>query len=448
LRLLPRSAAYRIGLLSAAAFALSTLAIGLAIYFAVHRHFQQQLDDSIRQATASLMAEYSDDGGDGLEEALALRERSTGNWLGFAVFASDGRRVAGALNMPMPPVGWHSIVFDDPIEGPDPARALTTALPDGNRLVVAADLEPLEHMDDTILSLLALGFGAVLILGAAFAVFLGRYLQRRLDAIAKGSLAFAAGDFSGRAQVSRRGDEFDQLAMSLNAMLDHIETLLLNLRQVTSDLAHDMRTPLTHLRGQLDELLATPPPDRDQQAEEAIEKCDDILRLFAAILRISELEAGELSRYFKPVDIAELVLETAETYEPLAEESNHALEVSIPETGVEVRGDRQLLAQALINLIENALHHTPPGSTITIEAGHRLGFPYLLVRDDGPGISQEDRPRATERFVRLDAARSTPGNGLGLSLVKAIAAAHCGRLELSDAAPGLAATITFDGGDA
>jgi len=448
MKLMPRTAAYRIGLLSAAAFALATFLIGLAVLYAVHTAFQRQLDASIRQATTGLLSEFADDGHEGLAEAIAVREQRASNLLGYAVFFPDGRRRAGMLDTPMPPAGWQRIVFRDPIEGPDPGRALTTDLPDGSRLVVAADLEPVEAMDQTIVLVFALGFLAIMALGAILAIVLGRYLKRRLEAIALGSRAFAAGDYGGRAEVGERNDEFDQLASSLNAMLDRIEALLRNLRQVTSDLAHDMRTPLTQLRGQLENLLLAPEAERLDRAETAIDKCDDILRLFTAILRISEVEGGELHRHFRPLDLAALVREIAEAHEPMAEESGHKLDVVVPGEAVLVRGDRELLAQALINLLENAFRHTPPGTRIEIGAARTSSSPCLYVRDNGPGIPAAERDRATQRFIRLDAARSTPGHGLGLSLVKAIADAHAARLELKDAGPGLDARIIFERGKA
>ncbi|KAE8236618.1 hypothetical protein A4X03_0g9378, partial [Tilletia caries] len=337
----------------------------------------------------------------------------------------------------MPQVGWQRIRFADPEEGPDPAMAFSTNMPDGNRLVVAADLEPVEAMDETVVAIFATGALAVLALGALLALGLTRYLKRRLETIAVGSRAFAAGDYSGRARVGSSDDEFDQLAQTLNSMLDRIAALLANLKQVTSDLAHDMRTPLTNLRNQLEGLLHAPVAERAARTDAAIEKCDDILRLFAAILRISELEGGELRRRFTGVDLGSLVKEIVEAHEPLAEESGHILVSADGAALGEVSGDRELLAQALVNLVENALHHTSAGTNIEIGTVAGSVAPVLYVRDDGPGIAEAYRDRVTQRFVRLDASRSSTGHGLGLSMVKAIATAHGAEMELRDANPGL-----------
>lgn len=441
--LVPRTAAYRIGLVSGAAFASATAAIGLAVFFAVHSAFIGQLDEAVAQAHASLVSDYRDDGPDGLVEAISHREAGSSSILGFALFDRGGRRIAGRLDTALPPSGWSTIAFRDPEEGRDPARALTSRLPDGTFLVVSADLEPAERMDETILTVFGFAFVASVLIGTALAIGLGRYLKRRLDAIALGSEAFAAGNQAGRAVVGRRGDEFDQLATSLNAMLDRIDALLTNLRQVTSDLAHDLRTPLTRLRNELDGLRTAADDERDARLDRAVERSDDILRMFGAILRISELEGGDARRHFASVDLTDLARELFEAHEPVVEECGKSLVLDLPPVRLQVLGDRELLAQAMINLFENALRHSPPGGAIVIGVLEDGGGASLQMRDGGPGIAPADRARVTERFVRLEAARTSPGYGLGLALVKAIADAHGARLVLGDAGPGLDARIVF-----
>lgn len=446
MRLLPRTVAYRVGIISAAAFAGAIAVIGIAVLFAVHNAFIRQLDESIEQAQVSLVGEFKDEGLDGLAEEIAMREASASSALGFAVFTADGARVAGRLDAALPAPGWSRISFRDPEEGDDPARALTTRLSDGSYLLVAADLEPVEQMDGKIVAVFGIAFAFVLAIGAFFAAGLGRYLKRRLDAIAKGSRAFASGEYKGRAEVGDRGDEFDQLASSLNAMLERIETLLTNLRQVTSDLAHDMRTPLTRLRNDLDDLRSAPSGERDDRIDLIAERCDDILRLFSAILRISELEEGDARRHFAPVELNALARDIADAHEPLAEESGNTLSVELSPTPVVLQGDRDLLAQAMINLVENALRHSPPGGDVTVAVLDHEEYRALQVRDRGPGIAPADRERVTDRFVRLETARTSPGHGLGLALVKAIAEAHGGKLVLEDGSPGLDARMVFPAG--
>ncbi len=443
MRSLLRSAANRIGILTALAFALAAFVIGLAVYFAAVSAFQHELDTVIQQTNVSLLSIYADDGMDGLTESIAARERNASNTLAFAVFGQDGRKLTGALDTHMPTPGLQRIHFHSPEGGPAPARALVTTLSDGSRLVVAADLGPVEAIARTILTVFGFGFVALLVIATVFAIVLGRYLKRRLERIAQGSRAFASGDFTRRAQVGKHGDEFDQLAASLNAMLDRVAALLGNLQQVTTDLAHDMRTPLSHLRSHLERLRDSPEGNRGEMIEVAIDKSDELLSLFAAILRISELEHADLKRHFGPLDLSELVRDLAETHEPIAEDSGHELLIISDNKPVLVHGDRELLAQGMINLIQNALRHTSASSRIELGAGCENGHPSMFVRDNGIGIPDDDRQRVLDRFVRLEAARSTPGNGLGLSLVKAIAEAHGAQLFLRDAEPGLEARIVF-----
>ena len=434
------SAAARIAFASALAFALATLAIGIVAWIAVHQAISLQIDASVRDATDSLLAEYRDDGAAGVREAIALRKSEKVETLGFALFDGAGRRIGGGLDVAMPQTGLHEITFVDPVEGPDPARALTTLLPRGERLVVAADLEPLEAIDEKLSLVFGIGFVVMLAIAALIALVLARYLSGRLEQIGRVATAFAAGDRNVRAGVGPRGDEFDRLARSLNAMLDRIDALIRNLRQVTGDLAHDLRTPLTRMRNQLEDLRTAPAPRREELIDRSIERSDELLALFGAILRIAEVEEGELGARFRQFDCGALLAEIAETYAPLAEDEGRTMTVSdCAECRIE--GDRELIAQALINLVENALKHTPPGSSIALAirtAGDRCA---IAVSDNGPGIGNSDRARVTERFVRLEAARSTPGHGLGLALVKAVAEAHRGTLRLADNGPGLKAEL-------
>ncbi|MBR0551760.1 sensor histidine kinase [Stakelama marina] len=443
MRALFNSAAYRIAFASSLAFALATALMGIAVFYAAHAAFTRQMEASIEQAIAGLTAELRDEGVQGVKEAVHSRESGGPNALGYAVFDAAGHRVEGALDTPMPDLGWSDITFNDPVEGPDPARAKTVELRHGYRLTVAADKEPLEAIDATILTIFGVAFLALLLIGLIGALVLGAYLRRRLRRIEATAGAIAGGDLSQRMSVGPRDDEFDRVAASLNAMLDRIAGLIDNLRQVTSDLAHDLRTPLMRLRNRLEALHGPSEDDiRAQRIDEAVERADEVLKLFDAILRISELEEGNLRRNFSSVDLVALLTDIGEAHEPLAEDSGRTLTVRI-DTMATIDGDRDLLAQALVNLIENALRHTPTGSTIEIGVRREAGRPVLFVADDGPGIPAHERARVVQRFVRLEASRSTPGNGLGLSLAAAIAAAHRADLRLSDREPGLEAAILF-----
>ena len=440
-----RSAAYRIAIVSSAAFALATIVLGLVVYFSAHAAFADQLDSRISEDAAALTSAFQTEGRGELIEAIHRRERDNPtNELAYALFSPEGRRIAGALTTTMPAPGLRDIVFMDPTEGPDPARAMTVVLSDRSRLVVAADREPLERIDNTIVTLFGAAFAAVLIVGALGALVLGAYLKRRLSSISVTAEAIMAGDLAQRVDIGRRDDEFDRLARLLNAMLDRITALLDNLRQISSDVAHDLRTPLSRLRNGLEAGLqhGKPHDERDTAIEQAIARSDEVLALFAALLRISEIEAGRLRQAFAPVDLTVLVRDLCESYAPAVEDGGRRLLCQIDEA-VKVIGDRELLSQAIINLLDNALIHTPEGTTITIGLQSRTDKIRLMIRDDGPGIPEQDRERVTRRFTRLDASRTRPGHGLGLSLVAAVARIHEARMYIGDNRPGLVVSLSF-----
>ncbi len=442
----PRSsAAYRIAFVYAAAFSIGVALLGIAIYFAMHASFIRELDAALGDEGSALAEEYRGGGDAELAEAIAKRAAvETRDLSAYGVFRASGERRYGNFHAPLPPLGTRDVAMRDRDGHPDVGRALTIDLGRGERLVVATDLEPVEKIDRMIVTIFAAGFAVVLALGLAGALVLGAYLRGRLDRLTLSAQMISAGDISHRMPVSPRNDEFDRLAATLNAMLERIERLLDNLRQVSGDVAHDLRTPLTRLRNQLESGRAevnTGSSDRDIVAR-AVVQVDDILALFAAILRISEIESGEIARRFTTVDLSELVTEIAESYAPAIEEHGRSLTWEVA-PGVAAQIDRELVAQALVNLIENAQRHTPPGSRVAIALGCTAGTATLTVSDDGPGVPAAEWPRITRRFVRLDRSRGASGHGLGLNLVDAVARLHRGTLDFFDNAPGLGAKLTI-----
>lgn len=438
-----RSAAYRIAFTYSAGFALAIVLLGAVVYIAADADFRRQQDAGIAEESAELVGSYRAEGLGELVEAIAARE-ATGrsNGYGYALFDSAGRRVSGTLHAARPAPGFHDIVFVDPREGADPARALATELPRGYRLVVARDPEEIERIDGTILALFSGALVLVLLLGAVGALLLGGYLQGRLERISGTARAIVAGDFERRMPVGARHDEFDALALALNAMLDRIAQLLDNLRQVSSDVAHDLRTPLARLRNELAGALAGPRDPAAYRAglERAIVQSDALLGLFAAILRISEVEAGALRRTFARVDASDLARDLCDSYAPAVADGGRTLACRV-EDGLALSGDRELIAQALINLLDNAQHHTPAGTQITVAGAADGDTIRLSVADNGPGVAAEDRDRIVRRFARLDSSRATPGHGLGLNLVAAVATIHGGSVVIDDNRPGLRVTL-------
>lgn len=430
------SAAYRIAFTYAAAFALAMLLLGTAVYFTADAEFRRQRDRAIIEEAVELAREADDPRE--LRQEIDVRARlSSPEGFDYALFDRSGRRIAGTLATERPAAGLGDIVFHDPKEGPDVARADAIDLPDGSRLVVALDSETIENIDATILALFGIAFVALLLVGGVSALLLGRYLRHRLSTISATARAIVEGDTAQRVPVSPRGDEFDQVGTALNAMLDRIDQLMENLRQVSSDIAHDLRTPLVRLRNQL-ELVGSV----DGAAERAIQQGDALLALFAAILRISEVEGGKLAVSFEALDLSALAEDVCETFQPAIADSGRLLDWRIA-PDIRVLGNRELLAQAIGNLLDNARLHTPFGTEIMVTLASRAATAELVVSDRGPGVPASDYERMLRRFTRGEASRSTPGAGLGLSLVAAVAKAHGGQVALADNAPGLRVTLTL-----
>jgi hypothetical protein len=434
-----RSAAYRIAFVNFAAYAIGIALLGAVVFGVIHAAFTRQLDAMVSDEAQTLAGEYRSGEMTELNEAIVEREAASNRML-YAVFAPDGRRIAGSLRAAKPPLGVREIQFVDPVEGPDFARATAVDLSPNARLVVAVDSDWLEQFEKIILIVFAVGFLGICLLGFGGAIVLGGYLERRLRSISDSAQAIIGGDIRQRMPVSPRRDEFDQVAITLNRMLDRIEGLLENLRQVSSDIAHDLRTPLSRLRTRLEQGMIENSSETGPVLEDALHRIDEVLSLFGAILRIAEVESGETRRYFDRVDLSALATELAESFAFLVEVGGRTLLWSI-DPGVFVDGDRELLAQACINLLENAQRHTPAGTVIrlTVVAGGDLA--YFAVVDSGPGVPKADLPRITKRFARLESSRNTAGYGLGLSLVDAVAKLHDGRLVLTSASPGLSATL-------
>ncbi len=438
---MPRSTGLRIALAYSTAFALIVLGVGAAVYRIAHHALERELDDRISAEMSFLVSEYRHEGERELLGVLRSREQAGhGNYLSYALFTPDGRRLAGTFRTRRPAVGWQNIAFEDPDEGLDDARAFVVDIAPERRLVVAADWDTLDDADNLILLTLAATLASVFLIGTIGAIAISAFLRARIAMISGSVEAITAGDLAQRIPLSPRGDEFDRLGGILNRMLDRTAELLENLQQVSEDIAHDLRLPLTRLRAHLERGLAT--DDMRPAIEQAIDQADDVLALFAAILRLSEIESGELRQSFRTVDLTQLVQDITVSYVPVAEDGGRSLwfEISVVPP---VLGNRELLAQALINLLENALTHTPTGSRVGVLLEHTEGGTELTVVDNGLGVPATDHYRILQRFVRLQPSRQGDGHGLGLSLVRAIAHVHGALPIVGDGAPGLRVTLKF-----
>ncbi|RWC32600.1 MAG: HAMP domain-containing histidine kinase [Mesorhizobium sp.] len=328
------------------------------------------------------------------------------------------------------------------------AIALVLRLPNQMIMLVGRDLGEPERFRAVIRRALMLALGMMGLGGLLIWFFVGRAALKRIDSVSEASRRIMGGDLSGRLPVTGAGDEFDRLSENLNVMLARIATLNEGLKQVSDNIAHDLKTPLTRLRNRAEATLSGKhkPTDYRQALEGTIAESDQLIKTFNAILMISRLEAGYSSENTNRVDLAETVRDVVELYEPVAEEAGVSLEADMRDA-VFVNGNRELIGQALSNIVDNAIKYSTdanakPAVRVALEragAGVRLS-----VTDNGHGIPDDgDRARATERFVRLEKSRSQPGSGLGLSLAKAVMTFHNGRLDLLPGNPGLSVVMSF-----
>ncbi len=431
--------------LVALGFALATLAIGVVAFETTHEALEQQLDHRIAAETKALIDE-GDDGPTGIAMAIRRREaaRSTAS-LAYRLVDAAGRQVAGQLDARVPTKPGYVELLPYIEDGERRvAQSLTTTLPSGHRLLVAADRAVINEMDATLLRLFAGAFGAMLLLGIAAAWIVGAVTRARLARIDGTALAIIDGDLARRVPVTGSGDEFDGVAATLNRMLDRIAGLMDNLRQVSSDVAHDLRTPLTRLHNRLDEALASDDRAVQREAiEAAAREARDLLEVFAALLRIAEVEGMSARAQFTDVALSALVSDLVDVYRPAMEASGHRLE-SVIAPGISIQGDRRLLQRLLSNLLDNAVAHTPTGTKVTV-ALERIGTSVRLsVADDGLGVSPEAAATLFQRFTRADSSRSTSGHGLGLAMVSAIVAAHGGSVAVQPS-PGFAVVVDIEG---
>ncbi|MCC7273760.1 MAG: HAMP domain-containing protein [Alphaproteobacteria bacterium] len=322
--------------------------------------------------------------------------------------------------------------------------AVALDLPNGFHLLVGRDMKERGEFRERVLGALAWSVALTVALGLLGGYWVSRHLMRRVDAINRTSAEIRAGDLKRRVPVGGKGDEFDQLALSLNAMLDQIERLMSGMRQVTANIAHDLRTPLNRLRARLEvTLIEKPDVDRYREAIQAtIDEADQLIATFNAMLSIADAEAGARPDAMARTALAPLVDQVAELYEPLAAEKGLAFHGAHAGDAA-ARADRHLLSQAVANLLDNAIKYTPAGGHVAVRTGAGAAGAEIVVADTGPGIPPESRELVLERFVRLEQSRSTPGNGLGLSLVQAVARMHGATLALEDNGPGLRVTLRF-----
>jgi len=412
------------------------------IFISTTQFMRHQIDDSVNNEVEEILADSPGRNADAIGQVVqGLAKHPSGFY--YLLQDSKGRVLAGNLPAIDPKPGvreWRKTKAKN--SGLSAIRGNGVVLPGGAYLFVGWSTHQLLEMEEMVVGSFAWGLAASIVLALVGGFIMSGRLMHRIETISMTSRSIIGEDLRQRLPVTQAGDELDHLAVSINAMLDRIAALMNDLRQVTTDIAHDLRTPLTRLRQRL-ELAVRPGEDAAAARltlENAVVEIDSILTIFGALLRIAQIESGNRRLGFKVVPLSELLSTIAELYRPMAEENGQVLIESI-EAALQVYGERELLMQLFANLIENALRHTPRGSTIAVVARRIDRSVQVSVTDNGHGIPENLRDKVLQRFFRLESSRTTVGSGLGLSMASAIVKVHDATLELADAAPGLRVTV-------
>jgi len=453
-----RTTTFRLSLTYLALFSAAAVVAVFYIYWNTTVLLSRQLNQTIDAELKGLAEQYRGGGLDQLVRIVAERSRTPGNSL-YLVADKDGKQLAGNLSAVSPQL-WESLgpvefFYSRPAPGGVERRlafANVFRLPGGYRLIVGRDIEDRRELARLIRITMLWGLGVMALVGIGGSYWVSRRLLARIDNLSATTRTIMKGDLTGRLPVSGSGDELDRLAQSLNLMLARIEQLMAGLREVSDNIAHDLKTPLNRLRNRVEEALREPSDGTvyREALERTIEEADGLIKTFNALLSIARLEAGAGGENRDTLDLSALVSDVAELYEPVAEEQGIVLKADAA-TPIVIRGDRQLLGQAIANLIDNALKYGAPTAQggngwapeVEVRAETDDGAAEITVTDRGPGVPAPERERVLGRFVRLEASRSEPGSGLGLSLVAAVARLHGGSLRLEDNEPGLRVILSL-----
>ena len=449
-----RTTAFKLTLVYLTVFAL--FAVFLLAYFAwnTRRLITEQITQTVDAEITGLAEQYRQGGIRRLVFVVDARSRRPGSSL-YLVTTRAGEGLAGNVGSLATGIletsGWTETAYrrlDDPDGAQHHALVRVFQLSAGFRLLVGRDLEERERLHDIVLAAGRWSLAIVIVLGVAGGFFVTRRVLKRVDAMTETTRKIMDGDLAGRLPVAGTGDELDRLATNLNAMLERIEALMHGLKEVSDNIAHDLKTPLTRLRNRCEEALRLAEDESQYRAalESTIEESEALIRTFNALLMIARAESGQARDGMIDFDAAEIARGVGELYEPLADDKGIHLKVEAP-AATPVHGNRELISQALANLVDNAIKYgaemNGAEAEIVVTARGEGDRILLAVADSGRGIPQPDRGRAVERFVRLEQSRSQPGSGLGLSLASAVARLHGGELKLEDNNPGLKTVISL-----
>ena len=454
-----RTTVFKLSLVYLVVFAIGAGLVLMRVGMNVKELFDDQIDQTVEAEIAGLSEQYRQGGIRRLVETVERRANQPGSSL-YLVTTFAGERITG--NVAQLPVGVLErpglietrYARTDGVVAEHRALARIFLLPGGFRLLVGRDLEDREALRGLMLRALLTSLGWLVLIGAAGGIFVAMRVLRRVDAMSASAQTIMSGDLTQRLPRTGSGDELDRLATSLNAMLERIGELMKGLQEVSDNIAHDLKTPLTRLRNGVDEALRTAQSPEDYRAclEKVVEESEGLIRVFNALLIIARLESGAGQESMQDFDVAEVARDVAELYDAVAEEQGVMLTLDV-DAPLMMRGGRELIGQALANLVDNAIKYGQPREegaqpVVNIAARRMENRIELTVADRGPGIAAQDRARVLERFVRLEGSRSRPGSGLGLSLASAVARLHHGALRLDDDEPGLRVTLDLPRGEA
>lgn len=446
-----RATTFRLALSYLGIFTVSAMALLALVSWSTSVFIEWQVQETVEAEATGLSEQYRARSIRGLAEVIAGRaSEDLDRRAVYLLTGPGGVRIAGNLyGWPAEEIdsaGWIRFTIERMGSENFATEVLgrTYFLPDDHQLLVGRSLHEAKRVKSAINRALGWGLALTILLGIVGGYFTSRHLLQRVEAMNRTAQRIIGGDMKSRMKVTGTRDEFDQLSAGFNEMMDEIERLVESIRTVTDNVAHDLRTPLNRLRSRIDVALLSE-NDCDslrRTLEETLAEADNILATFNAILTIANAESGQRLHSFEPLDPARLAEDVTELYEPLAEEKNVSLRCQA-QAGLELAGDRHLLFQALANMVDNAVKYTPEGGAVQVEVTEAHGHVEIAVADSGPGIPADQHSRVLERFVRLDSTRTTPGNGLGLSLVNAVARLHGAGLSLEDNRPGLRLILRF-----
>jgi signal transduction histidine kinase len=461
-RLVPRlilATPFRLFAVYVSLFCAAVAAVFIYVNIAMLGFLSHEAETSVQGDYDFLLARYREGGVPTLVNAISERASSSNNAL-YLLTDGTGRWLAGNLNSVASDL-WQTqgaAQFSYRNRGNEqvehPAYGIVARLPGDLHLLVARDIESQEALKRFLRRAFALGWALIFIIGIVGAIIVSRRVLRRVDAASNAARSIMQGNLAQRIPVTGRNDEFDRLSQNLNAMLDRIQDLMAGFKNVSDNIAHDLKTPLHRLRTRAERALqSSRSPEKLAEAlGSVIEEADTLIQTFDALLSIARLESGSRSETFGPLNVCALVHDVAELYEPAAEERGLALRLSCPGGDVMMSGEKHLIGQALVNLLDNAIKYAAPAAKTAEGAQHadvEIGLEDkgdtvgIIVSDRGPGIPKKDRERVLQRFVRLQPSRSIPGSGLGLSLVAAVTRLHDGSVTLEDNDPGLRIRLTL-----